>query len=248
MQTTDEIASLKLEKNAIIDSRPKVWGWKDKPINKKINNIPDYCNKKILLLTKDRLQTALQTLENQKKSTLLNTNYQDTLKTYGKTYHLSRDLITKITYIASWSDRDFKLTKAIERLLLSRNIDFIDGIKSIDSNVYAADIIWGPVKAEIIDKNKHYTNTWYNVLKKSVMLAIKANNHFLKNIERVEKEIQDKKIADAEAIKKHEEQIRKKEETLKLNEENKKLEEKNKKIEEALEALANTTDDWEDLC
>lgn len=215
--------------------------------SKKIIDLPDYCNKKLLLNTKERLLIALQTLENKKKTALLNTNYQETLKTYKKTYHLSNDLITKILYIASWSDQDSKLTNAIERINLSRNVDFLSGIKSIDSNVYAADIIWGPVKSEILDKDQHYKNTWYNILKKATMLAIRANAHFLKKIEKAEQDISNKRIAEAEAVRKQEEKIRKKEEALKLEEENKKIEEENKNRKDALEAII-ICENWEDMC
>jgi hypothetical protein len=166
-----------------------------------------------LIETETKLQNSLVILE-KRKSTLSRINYQDTCKTYGKTFRISNggELISKIYNCATWSDKNNMLTGIINSLETSQATDFPKALKRLSSNIVAADMTNGPVSGTIIDKNKKFENHWYNILTKSVRLALRANAHFLNGIAKAREEIQKKQEEEEEKKQKDEEKRLKQEE------------------------------------
>ena len=176
-----------------------------------------------LYLKKDKLYNCdevIDTLYNSKdKSKILRTNYKDTIKQYGKSYNFSANIISQLLYEASWGDKNERLINIIDSLDKSIN-DFLKRIKSVASNVYPANIIYGPIKDNLVSTN-YASNTWYNILKKCLNIAKRVNNIYIKDFEREKAKL------------------------IKLNEEKRQKEAvKEQVIKEEVEYIA---ENWEDL-
>ncbi len=160
-----------------------------------------------LLATQTKLQDSLAILEKHRTS-ISRINYEDTCKTYGKTYRISnsRELSAKIYYCATWSDKHNMITGIIDSLESRQATDFPKAIKRLSSNIVIADMINGPVSGTIIEKNRRFENNWYNILTKSVRIALRANAHFLNALAKIKEDAIKKQIEEEERKQKEKEE------------------------------------------
>ena len=100
------------------------------------------------------------------------------------------DDIDKITYIASRGDTDSYIINSAYAID-SNCVLFTNKIKIISTNVYSADMIFGPIKTNLLSENKHQ-NTWYNILSNALKLTLRVNKHYIKEYEKKIIELQDK--------------------------------------------------------
>jgi hypothetical protein len=191
-----------------------------------------------LYFIRTRLNEASEYLENSKKN-ISNANYTDLIKTYGKTYRLKNDLIVKIHYTASWGDQYGSLYETVMSIQKSQ-IDFAKKLKAISTNIVISDIICGPVKAELISPRIN-ENNWYYILKRALILAIRANQHSINAYER-------KKNTVEEAIKQKSINKEKKEKKEKMEELNAQIEKDALENEKLFDFLKdnNFKDNWDD--
>ncbi len=128
-----------------------------------------------------KLSEATDYLENSKKK-MSNANYMDLIKSHGKTFRLKPDIITKLHYTASWGDQYSSLYEVV-MAVQKPQVEFAKRLKAISTNIVICDIILGPVKSEIVSP-KISENSWYYILKRSLILATRSNEHAINAYER----------------------------------------------------------------
>lgn len=190
---------------------------------------------------KNKLETAKNCRESEGYNLYhnINTISDKTISDYGKRMRINRDIYTKIVYRASWGDNTGAIVKLVESID-KPHLQFLEKIKSIGTNVYGADIIYGPIKGSIVSNNKR-ENSWYNILLKAVKITIRANEHFINFFEQAKA----KKEAEIAKIKLEEEKTEKRRQ--KKIEEEEKIKAENA-IAERMKQLENelVNESWDD--
>lgn len=134
-----------------------------------------------LLTIRDNLQNSLAVLEEYKtKSPILKANHEAIVKG-SKNY---RDIISKLAHLASWGDISGTIVGLVNAVTSKTHTEFPNKLKSVSSNVVLAGATKGPIQGKLLSTRLH-DNTWYNVLKKTIEIAIRSNQHAINEVERL---------------------------------------------------------------
>ena len=134
-----------------------------------------------LLAIQSNLRKSLAVLEeNKTKSPILKANYA-TLANGSKVY---RDIIAKLAHLASWGDVSCLISNLVNAVTSKSHAEFPSKLKAVSSNVVLAGAPKGPIQGKLVSTRIH-DNTWYNVLKKTLEIAMRSNQHAINEAERV---------------------------------------------------------------
>jgi hypothetical protein len=154
---------------------------------------------------RNRLHEAEIILEDHKFDNKLIMNYDELIKKFSKAgdLRIRKDFAIKLLNVAQWGDKNNFISNIIFSLKESiSHTDFHRVMHGLDSNIVSYDLAKGPVGGIIFNNQIKRENTIYNMLKKSVEIAIRGNEHFIKRINREQKELEDKKKIKEENLKK----------------------------------------------
>lgn len=134
-----------------------------------------------LLAIREKLHDSLAILDEYRiKSPILKAKHDVILKG-SKSY---RDIISKLAHLASWGDLTGGIVGLVNAVASKSHMEFPNRLKFVSSNVVLAGATKGPIQGKLLSTRLH-DNTWYYVLKKTVEIAIRANQHTINEIERV---------------------------------------------------------------
>ena len=198
-------------------------------------------NMEQIYLRLDKSMESLNKLE-QSKDRNLYVNYKDSIKQHSKTYRINIDIVSKLLYEASYGDLNNRINGIIDSLNTSTD-NFLKKIKTVSTNVYGADMIYGPAKGTILS-SRDSDNNWYYILKNVLKVTIKANQYY---ISKYEKEQEKQKEKDEEQEKQTNRKLLKAQKEKEEEEKQKEYDEKQKKDEDLQEALNGLCmENWDD--
>lgn len=133
-----------------------------------------------LLAIREKLQNSMTILEeNKTKSPVLKANHDVIIKG-SKSY---RDIISKLAHLASWGDVNCLLSNLVNAVISKTHTEFPTKLKAVSTNVVLAGSPKGPIQGKLLSTRLH-DNTWYYVLKKTLEIAVRSNQHAINEVER----------------------------------------------------------------